>query len=282
LICIAGGTGTSDITIWNLDKATCDLAFHSSPVSVETVPPASAVAQHTPPSRSPINQTFTLEDIDVMSPAAFHKRMSVTSISATPSSAADVCAIAVGLPLSINDAIDLPNTTRKSDPYLISAGPDRRIRYWNLSSPAKSKVVSGLAADEVQPQFVAIEPTSMSAATLWEERRKWKPIENVDGSVPRTNSSSILASTPSESTGGGEQRKANVGSRRSEGGGGKVAAANGEQAKQAKKIVTPAITEHQQQLLRTHLDAILDVAILEWPMRMVVSVDRSGMVYVFA
>jgi len=284
LICIAGGTGTSDITIWYLDKATCDLAFHSTPVGVETIPPASSLAQNTLPSRSPINQTFTLEDIDAMSPTAFHKRMSTSTMSATPASAVDVCALAVGLPLLINDSIELPNTTRKSDPYLISAGPDRRIRYWNLSSPAKSKVVSGLASDEVQPQFVAIEPTSMSAATLWEERRKWKPIENVDGSVLKTGFSSILPAAPAEGDGGGEQRKANVGSRRSEGSGvGRQAvAANGEQAKQGKKIVTPAITEHQQQLLRTHLDEILDVAILEWPMRMVVSVDRCGMVYVFA
>jgi len=284
LLCMAGGTGTSDITIWNLDKATCDLALYSSPVGVETTPPASSMAQSTPQIRSPVNQTFTLEDIDAMSPATFHKRMSVSTMSATPSTAVDVCALAVGHPLLISDSIDPPNTTRKSDPYLISAGPDRRIRHWNLSSPAKSKVVSGLAVDEVQPQFVAIEPTSMSAATLWAERRKWKPVENVDGSVARTNSSSVLPSAPSEGAYGGEQRKANVGSRRSEGSGSRQQAvvANGEQAKQAKKIVTPAITEHQQQLLRTHLDAILDVAILEWPMRMVVSVDRSGMVYVFA
>jgi phosphoinositide-3-kinase regulatory subunit 4 len=37
----------------------------------------------------------------------------------------------------------------------------------------------------------------------------------------------------------------------------------------------------QQQLLRSHLDSILDVALLENPYTMTVSVDRSGVVFVF-
>lgn len=41
------------------------------------------------------------------------------------------------------------------------------------------------------------------------------------------------------------------------------------------------ISLQQQQLLKTHLDSILDVAILEFPYGMTVSVDRGGMIYVF-
>ena len=41
------------------------------------------------------------------------------------------------------------------------------------------------------------------------------------------------------------------------------------------------ISQQQQHLLQSHLDGILDVALLEYPCTMSVSVDRSGMVLVF-
>jgi phosphoinositide-3-kinase regulatory subunit 4 len=41
------------------------------------------------------------------------------------------------------------------------------------------------------------------------------------------------------------------------------------------------ISLQQQQLLTAHLDAIVDIALLESPYGMVVSADRSGMIYVF-
>ncbi|KAL2754373.1 hypothetical protein ACRALDRAFT_1063232 [Sodiomyces alcalophilus JCM 7366] len=42
------------------------------------------------------------------------------------------------------------------------------------------------------------------------------------------------------------------------------------------------ISTHQQYLLRAHLDSITDVALLEVPYSMTVSVDRSGVIYVFS
>ena len=41
------------------------------------------------------------------------------------------------------------------------------------------------------------------------------------------------------------------------------------------------ISSQQQQLLQSHLDMVLDVALLEYPYTMSVSVDRSGVVFVF-
>lgn len=41
------------------------------------------------------------------------------------------------------------------------------------------------------------------------------------------------------------------------------------------------ISAAQQALLRSHLDGIMDVCVLERPYGVVVSVDRSGGVYVF-
>jgi phosphoinositide-3-kinase regulatory subunit 4 len=58
-------------------------------------------------------------------------------------------------------------------------------------------------------------------------------------------------------------------SRKSEGGG------SGRSAR------STVLSSSQQQLLHSHLDSILDVALLEYPYPMSVSVDRSGIVFVF-
>ena len=183
----------------------------------------------------------------------------------------------------MNDTSNPTNSTKKSDAYLISAGPDRRIRYWNLTNPAKSRVVSGLDPNEVQPQFVAIEPTTMTSAKVWEEKRRWQ--SNEDGTSTQQSSSRTInpQATPiAEANLSNEgQRRANVGARRS--GDASVATVQKTTATRAgKQDKTKAISEQQQMLLRNHLDSVLDVAVVEWPVRMVVSVDRSGMIYVFS
>jgi phosphoinositide-3-kinase regulatory subunit 4 len=52
--------------------------------------------------------------------------------------------------------------------------------------------------------------------------------------------------------------------------------ANGRPSRQA------FISLQQEKLLKNHLDAILDVALIESPFAMVVSVDRAGCINVFA
>jgi phosphoinositide-3-kinase, regulatory subunit 4 len=71
---------------------------------------------------------------------------------------------------------------------------------------------------------------------------------------------------------------------RSGGGGGSSGAAEGgKAAKSASKAPRSTVISLQsQQLLKSHLDAITDVALIEVPYTMVVSVDRSGVIFVFA
>jgi len=274
-VCIAGATNTSDITFWNLNKATCDLAFHSTNVDQ----PAQAASI----GRSTASRTFTLHRFDTLLSSALSDQSATSTADALPS---HVRALALGSPLHISDANDPAATTKKSDAYLISAGPDRRIRYWNLANPAKSRIVSGLAPDELQPQFVAVEPTTMTSAKVWEERRRF-PQNNNDEAVPTKQLSSRIINTQTTPVaevpvGNDGQRRANVGGRRA-GETSVPAVQRADSTRPSGKVdKTKAISEHQQMLLRNHLDAILDVAVVEWPVRMVVSVDRSGMVYVFS
>jgi len=276
-ICVAGGTNTSDITFWNLNKATCDLAFHSANVEQAAAGPSIG--------RSAASRTFTLDRLDNLSPAALSSQSaSVTITSTTDSPVSDIRVITLGVSLRTPDPTNPTNTTKKSDAYLISAGPDRRVRYWNLANPAKSRIVSGLAPGELQPQFTAIEPTTMTSAKVWEEKRRF-PVADDGLAAPRQLSSRIIntQTTPvAESVVSNEgQRRANVGARRS-GEASVPTVQRTDTSRTSKGDKTKAISEHQQMLLRNHLDAILDVAVVEWPVRMVVSGDRSGMVYVFS
>lgn len=62
------------------------------------------------------------------------------------------------------------------------------------------------------------------------------------------------------------------------GGGGSKGKKGGGNASAGKGSV---VSTQQQSMLRGHKDVITDVAVLEVPYGMVVSVDRSGMVYVW-
>ena len=219
-----------------------------------------------------------------MSPTVLSNRFASSATPSTADAASLVIrALTLGLSLQTSDPNNPAATAKRSDAYLISAGPDRRVRSWNLGSPAKSKIVSGLAPDELQPQFVAVEPTTMTSAKVWEEKRRFKVTD--DNPTPTKQSSSRIINTrttPVQETprNSERQRSAKPGIGRS--GDATAPVVQRADSSRGKSDKTKAISEHQQMLLRNHLDAILDVAVLEWPVRMVVSVDRSGMIYVFS
>ncbi|KAF9885873.1 Serine/threonine-protein kinase [Aspergillus nanangensis] len=126
--------------------------------------------------------------------------------------------------------------------FIVSGGTDRKIRFWDLARPELSGIVSGLEA------------VSDGVAT-------GKPRYELSQPGP-----SLLVTTehlpnalPSGTNGKGGSKK---------GGSGRLPRST-------------VISLQQQQLLKSHLDFIQDVAVLRVPYGMVVSVDRAGMVYVF-
>lgn len=126
--------------------------------------------------------------------------------------------------------------------FLITGGSDKKIRFWDLARVENSMVVSGLDTEELKPTFTSTHPTV--SLTLNTER------------IPRP---------------GPTAPNAGAGSRTS----------NASKASSGRPPRSTVISLQQQQLLKSHLDSILDIALLESPYGMMVSVDRSGVIFIF-
>jgi len=126
--------------------------------------------------------------------------------------------------------------------FIITGGSDKKIRFWDLAHVENSMVVSGLDSEESKPTFTTAHPSA--SLTLNTER-----IPRPGPTAPNAGAGSRASSTSKGSSG-----------------------------RPARSTV---ISLQQQTLLRSHLDSILDVALLEHPYGMMVSVDRSGVVFVF-
>ena len=126
---------------------------------------------------------------------------------------------------------------------LASGGHDCSLRFWDLFRIEHSCVISGLHGDDTKPIFATASTPNYPGLALHVER------------VIKGGST----------TGGADQK-------------------SGKSAKAASREKPPrhtVISAEQGQLLRSHLDSILDVAVLEMPYTMTVSVDRSGVIFVF-
>jgi phosphoinositide-3-kinase regulatory subunit 4 len=126
--------------------------------------------------------------------------------------------------------------------FLVTGGSDKKIRFWDVSRVENSMVASGLDAEEVKPTFTSAHPTA--SLTLNTER------------IPRPGPTAPNAAAGSRSSGTSK-------------------------ASSTKQPRSTVISLQQQQLLKSHLDSILDIALLESPYGMLVSVDRSGVVFIF-
>ncbi|KAF7593096.1 Serine/threonine-protein kinase [Aspergillus hancockii] len=154
---------------------------------------------------------------------------------------AGICAFAVGFD-SPDDGKD--NSTRCG--FIVSGGCDRKIRFWDLARPELSTIVSGLdAVSETgtagKPRYELSQPGPSLLVTS----------EHLPNSGTTAAAPGISGKSNSRKGAGGRLPRSTV------------------------------ISLQQQQLLKSHLDFIQDVAVLRIPYGMVVSVDRAGMVYVF-
>lgn len=128
--------------------------------------------------------------------------------------------------------------------FIISAGCDRKIRFWDLARPELSMIVSGLDA------------TSDGNAA---GKPYYEPIQANPNLLVTLEHLPAKSSSSGSNTGGSGGRKSGA----------------------SRPPRSTVISLQQQQLLKSHLDIIQDVAVLRQPYGMIVSVDRAGMVYVF-
>jgi phosphoinositide-3-kinase regulatory subunit 4 len=133
--------------------------------------------------------------------------------------------------------------------FFVTVGPDWKVRFWDTLHPTSSSIVSGMELEEGKPVYTT--STLPPDLTIISERLSPPP--------PISGSSSGQAGSPASSKGGRPEKRS-----------------------VREKKGSSIVSMQQQHLLKSHLDSIMDVALLELPYGMVISVDRMGCVYVFS
>lgn len=209
-ICVAGGTGQGEVTVWDLERSVCREIYRTGNSK-----------------EGPKN--YEAWEVDEDKPEGMLGRYG-TNLEPSEMANADrgVRAMVVGTG-SPEESRDVRHA------YIVTAGSDKRLRYWDIPRPEASVIYSGLLPDEAKPTYTASNPTT--GLNLNTER------------FPRAAPTANNAAKGRTSNG--------------------------------KTPRSTVISQQQQQVLQSHVDAVLDVAMLEWPFPMSVSVDRSGIVFVY-
>lgn len=232
-IIVAGGTGHGELSVWDCEKTQCREVYRAG-------------GKDSGKGYEPWN-------VEEESSEKMLARFATTPTHLESGGASNgdrgVRAFVAGL-----DVTEDSGESRTMPGFIISAGADKKIRFWNCTKVESSIVVSGLDAEELKPTFTTSHPTT--TLTLNTER-----VPAPAGSTPEAASSSggraLLPGAAGSSTGK------------------KAAKASGRTPR------STVISMQQQQLLKCHLDSILDVAFLEVPYGMIISVDRSGVIFIY-
>ncbi|KAI2624209.1 ARM repeat-containing protein [Hypoxylon sp. NC1633] len=217
-VCVAGGTGLGEVTVWDLEKTQCREIYRTNG------------SKEGPKEYKPW-------DIDEDRPESMLSRFA-TNIEPHASGSGDrgVRAMVVG-----SGAMEEQREVRYG--YILTGGSDKKLRFWDLMRIENSSVFSGLQGDDGKPIFTTGNTPNQPGVALNVER----------------------LSKGSGTTGADHK-------------GGKGGGGSSSREKPPRHTV---ISAEQGQLLRSHLDSILDLAVLEVPYTMTVSVDRSGVIFVF-
>ncbi|KAF2467655.1 phosphoinositide 3-kinase regulatory subunit 4 [Lindgomyces ingoldianus] len=216
---ITGGTGQGEVTVWDFEKLVCKEVYRTGT------------------SRDTGSKSTTLIDLEEEKSGGMLGRFA-TSLEPTASASADS-----GIRSLVVNSQTMDDKGEAKHTFILTAGPDWKVRYWDTNRPEVSLVVSGLEADEAKPLYSTSQPTPDT--TVVSER--FSQLQSHQGGVGRdgrTSNTSAKRGSPKSSRSG-------------------------------------LISLQQQHLLKSHLDTVLDVSLIEQPYGMVISADRSGVVYMF-
>ncbi|KAI1809484.1 hypothetical protein GGS20DRAFT_297020 [Poronia punctata] len=219
-VCVAGGTGLDEVTVWDLEKAQCREIYRA------------AGAKDGP-------KEYNAWDVDDDKSGSMLGSFATNLEPTARNMNRGVRAMSVGA-----GAMEEQRDVRYS--YILTGGSDRRLRFWDLMRIENSCVISGLLqGDDVRSVFATLGTPTQPGMTLNVERLV-KDGQGMEGNSSATNSKTGKASGSSKE----------------------------------KPPRHTVISSDQGQLLRSHLDLILDVTVLELPYTMIISVDRLGIIYV--
>ena len=228
-VCVTGGTGQTDITVWDIEKTECREVFRAG------IPRNSGKENL---------KAYEPWKVDDEKPEGMLGRFATAidpSAGGNSNQDKSIRALAVG--------VDSPEPAWEGKyGFFLTGGADKKLRFWDVTRADASMVISGLETEEDQPKFTTSHPTT--TLTINSER-----IPQAAPSAPNA----APGNKPGSSSAGDKKPT----------------------SQDIKPPRSAIISKHQQQLLRSHLDIILDVCLLESPMTMTVSVDRMGCIYVF-
>ena len=222
-VSVAGGTGRSEITVWDIEKSQCREVFRAG------------VGRNSKDSL----KSYEAWKVDEEKPEGMLGRFATAVEPAGDSNGAGVPdrgirALAIGV-----DPRDDGRDAKYG--FLLTAGSDRRLRFWDIARVDHSLIVSGLGAEEDPPKYARSHPSN-TLAFITEK------------------ASSQTAHSERDSAGKYHEDP---------------------KKPRSKAPRSTVISAQQKALLKSHLDEIRDVCLLERPVGMSVSVDRQGVIYVF-
>lgn len=224
-ILVAGGTGPGEISTWDIEKSHCREVYRAS-------------------SSSPAPRSYEPWNPDDEPSEKMLQKFAQTAENITSSLSTSVDRGIRAFVADI-DIIEDPKSGSSTVPgFIIAAGTDRKVRFWNCTKIENSMIVSGMEYEEPKPVFTS----SQMAGSL---------VINMEKVITEGE----------EDLRGGSSKGGRPGGKRT-----------GSSMRTPRSTV---ITQQQQMLMRNHLDMVMDVAFLEVPYGMIVSVDRSGMVFIY-
>jgi phosphoinositide-3-kinase regulatory subunit 4 len=226
-IAVAGGSGPGEVTIWDLEKLQWKEAYRTG------------LAKQ-------MKGEYKLIDLDE-APTVSALRRFGTSSEPSVGTGSDRCVQAITMGSHYPE-----DGSEARHFFLLSAGPDWKVRFWDPGRYEASMVVSGLEVDEGKPTYRTSQ-LGTDTISIQETLHPAPP----DETSPAPGQ--LSAASPNGKRSPRSPRKSS-----------------------GKHNRASIISLQQQHLLKSHLDNIEDVALLEYPYGMVISADRSGVVYIFS
>lgn len=234
-VCVTGGTGAGEISVWDIEKVICHEVYRPWQPGG---------------SQRPNAKSYELQNLDDDRSEGLLNR--VAGPAPGEKNAMNSYATARAAPFSSYFALYQPSDDSENQfPFVISGGPDGKVRFWDCERLEGCKIVSGTAPDE-HPTYT-FSQLGLDTKVLSEQERE---------SGWQADNSNVVSSKVSGNSGSKRTPKSSSESTRS-----------------ASRY--DVIRLSAQNLLDRHLDLITDVALLERPFGIVLSADRSGQVFAY-
>jgi phosphoinositide-3-kinase regulatory subunit 4 len=155
-----------------------------------------------------------------------------------------------------------PDSSEPRHPFLVTTGPDWKIRFWDTDRIASSMIVNDkedkalYTASKFGNDISAYTEMALSDSLSEKEKGTSSPASGRTGTM-----SPISNDADSDKVGAASKKK--------------------KENREGKIARYEVIRRSANQLLKGHKDTVTAVALLEYPFGMIISADRSGALYIF-